>query len=334
MLSILSKRYGLTDAQQAIRKTGIPASAIGILFGVDPYRTEYDLWLSMQPGFVPPPSGLAALMGHMLEPVVAELYAAKFEEAGMPVELVSPGTLVHPQHKVIIATPDRLVNPAATTIEPWLLEIKTKSWRTAEGFGDDGSDVVPPHIALQAHQQMLVAGRNRCDVAVLIDGREFRCYTLRSDAEIAERIVEVATEWHARRIVRGEAPDPQFSQNMVAWVKSRFPRETSADLVPATPDDLKLITEFVTARDARLAAESREDECATLLKDRIGDRIGFGGEWGKVTWKANRDGVETDWKAIAQAARATPELIAEHTKAKTGARVLRPALAKEQAATT
>jgi putative phage-type endonuclease len=333
MLTILSKRYGLTDAQQTIRKTGIPASAIGILFGADPYRTEYDLWLSMQPGFVPPPSGIAALLGHMLEPVVAEMYVAKFEEAGMPVELVSPGTLVHPQHKVIIATPDRLVNPAATTLEPWLLEVKTKSWRTSEGFGDDGSDVVPPHIALQAHQQMLVAGRNRCDVAVLIDGREFRCYTLRSDAEIAERIVEVATEWHAKHIVTGIAPEPQFSNNMVAWVSSRFPRETSADLVPATDDDLKLITGFVAARDARLFAESREEELATLLKHRIGERIGFGGDWGKITWKANKDGVDTDWKAIALASGATPELIAEHTKAKSGARVLRPALAKEKAAT-
>lgn len=329
MLSILSKRYGLTDAQQALRKTGIPASAIGILFGVDPYRTPYDLWLSLQPGFVPPPSGLAALMGHMLEPVVAEMYAAKFEEAGLPVELQSPGTLVHPEHKIIIATPDRLVNPAAKTLEPWLLEIKTKSWRTAEGFGEDGTDIVPPHIALQAHQQMLVAGRNRCDVAVLIDGREFRCYTLRADAEIAERIVEVATEWHAKHVVTGIAPEVEYSKNLEAWVKTRFPRETS-DLAPATEADLKLIREFDTARELRLAAEAREEEAAALLKERIGDRAGFAGDWGKVTWKANKSSEVTDWKAIAQAAGATPELIAEHTTTKPGPRVLRPGLKKSE----
>ena len=49
-------------------------------------------------------------------------------------------------------------------------------------------------------------------------------------------------------------------------------------------------------------------------------------ETGKVTkvhYKRNRDGQDVDWEAIARAAGAAPELIAEFTKTKPGARPLK-----------
>ena len=158
---------------------------------------------------------------------------------------------------------------------------------------------------------------DRADVAVLDLGeRRLRIYHVLRDRTAEAAILDRLAVWWERYVVRREPPSDDGAAALARW-----PREQSADLVPAEPEALFWLDTLRRARDERKRLEEAEAEAADALKALIGPAAGIdGGAAGRVTWKATADRKAVDWQAVARACGATPEQIAAHMTMKAGTR--------------
>lgn len=136
--------------------------------------------------------------GNKLEPVVAQVYAEKTGH-----ELHRLRTIRSEEHPWASCTPDRWVVPASG--EDFLLQIKCTRFLTTKqpglSWGEPGSDVVPRYVAAQCAWEMLLTGRSRCDVAVLVGGSEFRLYTVRRSEELERLLFKTAQNFWFTQVV-------------------------------------------------------------------------------------------------------------------------------------
>lgn len=310
----------LTAEQLALRQTGIGASEIAAVAGLDPHRTPLDVWM-LKRGLDEPFAGNAfTRWGERLEAVIAGAYA---EVRG--VLLDTRDTLRHPGEPWMLATPDRVVLDSAGG-EERLLQVKNRGLRQADRWGEPGTDQVPDEVAAQCHWEMAVAGLHLCDVAVLIGGNDFRIYTLRRDPEIETALTGIGRRFWFDQVVAGVRPEPTASDG--AALARLFPSHNDL-LLPATVEHVTLTTQLLDVRHRIAALEADREALEAHLKAAIGEHAGLDLPNGRITWKATRPARSTDWKAVAEDLRpfieadmagATDNIIARHTTTKRGAR--------------
>ncbi len=225
-------------------------------------------------------------------------------------------TMRNERRPIQVWTPDALgINGAANRG----VDAKNVAWDQAKLWGEPGTDDVPQHIVAQCQWYLSASGRQAWDVAALFGGNDLRIYTVLPDREIEAALLEEAERFWMEHVLKGVAPPMGNSPAVAEYLKQRFPRNVVA-LRQATPEEAALIYEYLPVRDE---LNQLEDECAAMenrIKASIGDADGvqFGG--GKITWKASKDGTLVDWEAVARAAGATPELVAQYTTTKPGSR--------------
>jgi len=289
----------LTAEQQRIRAEGIGASEVGAVLGLDRYRTPFDIWYAKtHPSDQPQIQSAAMARGHRLEPVVADMYA----ELHAGVMLTMGDTIQHPDAAWALATPDRYV--LTPNQANGLLEIKTKRWRTAQEWGESGTQDVPLIVVAQCQWQMFVVNRPWCDVAMLVDGEEYREYHLeRDDESIAAMVDEVAKFWtfHVRN---GIAPEMK-GERVGAYLASRF-RQQSGEIVPASDEAERRLMRLAGIKSEIKLLEAEEEHLGNLLKEEVGERKGIAGAAGRFTWSEQKGGI--DYKGLAESLGATPAL--------------------------
>jgi predicted phage-related endonuclease len=133
-------------------------------------------------------------MGHLLEPVVAQLWE---EATGEKVIKASSADIiyVHPEYDFMRATPDRVVRGRKK-----LLECKTT-------LTDVDADDIFPHWIAQCQYQMYVTGIHDVDLAWLVKGRYFGYENIQYDAEFAEFIAERVKEFWNDCVIGGKEPE-------------------------------------------------------------------------------------------------------------------------------
>ena len=145
----------LTDAQRAIRKTGLGGSEIAAVLGLatrttedGAVRTGFDVWLSKTQGFESI-STVDAERGIYLEPSVVEWYLARTGFArGMTL-----GTVRHKTRPVALCTPDAL----ALKPDGVARLVSVKCPRHAHDWGEEGTDDVPQDYLLQLQHDIMLA---------------------------------------------------------------------------------------------------------------------------------------------------------------------------------
>lgn len=177
------------------REHGVGASEVGAVLGLSPYETPFSLWLKKTAQVEPEPENQAMKMGHLLEPVVCQLWE---EATGEKVIKASAADViyVHPEHDFMRVTPDRIVRGRKK-----LLEIKTTVSQV------DPEDIYP-HWLAQCQFQMYVTGIHDCDLAWLVQGRYFGYVNVPYDEEFAEFAALHVEDFWTRCVVGGEEPDP------------------------------------------------------------------------------------------------------------------------------
>lgn len=207
-------------AFHAERLTGIGGSDAAVALGLSPYRTPLELYLEKR-GEIPPFEGNeATLWGQLLEPVVRDEYARR---TGRQVSV--PPLARHPKHDFLIAHADGL------TTDGRCYEGKTA--RSADGWGEPGTDQIPQAYLIQVQHVMLVTATPVADVAVLIGGSDFRLYEVPADRELQDMIVEgEAAFW--QRVQKGHAPDPDFSTESARDLVKRLYPGTDGTILHAT----------------------------------------------------------------------------------------------------
>ena len=182
------------EAWLKARENGIGASEVGALLGLSPFDTPFSLFLKKTKQLPPEPENEAMRLGHLLEPVVAQLWE---EATGEKVIKASAADIiyVHPEHDFMRVTPDRIVRGRKK-----LLEIKTTALDIDEGE-------LPPHWVAQCMYQMYVTGIHDCDLAWLVRGRYFGYANIAYDPEFAEFIAARVKEFWTENVLGMKEPD-------------------------------------------------------------------------------------------------------------------------------
>ena len=249
------------------RRLGIGGSEAGTILGLNKYQTAWDLW-GIKTGRIQPPDlsgNMAVKMGHKLEQTVAELYA---ETTGKQVRRSN----IHHQHKDkpwLVGNLDRVV-----VGEKRGLECKTASSFAAKGkfgkgnqYSPEGElvilcDEVPDTYLVQVQHYMSVTGLPVFDLAVLIDGRDFRIFTLHRNDELIAEIEDQLTDFWFNHVIGDIAPDgaPIPEQEVIKGAT-----------VEATPDITALLGEHKELDDAIKELKAEQDRVDEQIKQFIGE---------------------------------------------------------------
>lgn len=249
------------------RSLGIGGSEAGTILGLNKYQSAWDLW-AIKTGRMPAPDlsdNMAVKMGHKLEQTVAELYA---EVTGKQVRRSN----IHHQHKEkpwLVGNLDRVV-----VGEKRGLECKTASSFAAKGkfgkgnqYGPDGElallcDEVPDTYLIQVQHYMSVTGLPVFDLAVLIDGRDFRIFTVHRNDELIAEIEEQLTDFWFNNVIADIAPPGEAIAD---------PEIIKGSTVEATPDITGLIDLHKELDEAIKELKAEQDQVDDQIKRFIGE---------------------------------------------------------------
>lgn len=300
----------LTEEQHEIRRKGIGSSEIAAVAGLNPWMGELDVW-HRKMGVADDQDNINTRRGNHLEPAIRAWYQA---ETGRQVEDV--GTLVHPEYSIVRATPDGMV-PSF----PAPLEIKAPHFRTADHWGEPGTDEIPEYYMPQVIWEMAVTDCKCAEIAALLGG-DLCIYHVQWDQEMFDLLLERAQAFWHDHIETETPPPPDGSESAKRWLQKRYPIATR-DMLQADGEADEWVSRLKEAQHAKKAAEYDEQFAKNRLISMIGDHEGMTGPWGKIYYRNNKDRVVTDWRKLAESLKPSQALIDDHTVTKPGARPFR-----------
>ncbi len=248
------------DAYLLKRRSYLGSSDAPAVCGCSPWATPLHVYLSKLGEYDSGDSN-PKRWGRKLEDVVAEAYR---EETGNMVQTMP--TLEAVQHESIpwlAATPDRLTRVQG---EPRILECKTSS--QSQEWGNSGTDEVPDGYVVQVHHQMLCLGKQyrQADIAVLINGSDFRVFTVERNEQLIDRMLQIESDFWDK-VTRREAPAPDWTHPQTqSLMKTMWACEEGLSL------ELGSDAQELCERFTRLRSSIRQ---ATLEKADVQARLQF-----------------------------------------------------------
>lgn len=313
----------LTEAQLAFRRQGLGGSDIASLVRGD----VLNLWLDKK-GRSDFAGNRFTEWGNRLESAVL----AKFEDEH-DCKLAHPrdvwpdsvdGTIQHPEHPLVIATPDgvRLAACApAPLVVPHvthLVQAKCVGTFAARAYGELPDDKVAQCI----WELFAVRGRQAAQgipddqlvstssLVALVGGNDWREYDIAWDAELAGMLLDAAREFWDTYVAPDVQPPIDGSELASEYLKRKFPRN-SGKMLPAPAGSLALVREYSAASAEEKAAKERKETAGNALRALIGDADGIDGVGFKATWKTQS--AAPNYRLVAESLGASKELIAKHT---------------------
>lgn len=273
----------LTTEQLKIRGTGIGASEIAAVVGLNPFSAPIDVWLNKTGRATeePDPEGDSHKdLGHRVETVLADVYAAR---TGAQLETCK--TIVHPTEPWILATPDRHIVGTNRGVE-----IKLVGMHVVWHWTDEAP---PDYLTLgQCQWQMLVTGWESIEVVALIGGTDFRVYSVPRDDETIEMLMTIGRRFWHEHVLADVPPPADGTDSYKAFLARRFPR-SGPGLTKAPPEAERSAREYLQAAQDEVESAARKQAAANHLKSMIGEFEGIVGEFGRVTWKSNAKGIRS-----------------------------------------
>lgn len=316
-----------TEAERAERRLGIGASEVAAIVGLSPWKTALDVYREKTGEALPSPDSDAASWGRALERPVADHYYQAMKKT-VPALVMHQGTTIRHEHfPWAYATPDRVLTSFASGRKDiWLLEVKTRSWRTADVFGLPGTNEVGDEVFCQVQWQMFVTGETRCDVALLVDGRDFRVYTVMADERAQQHLLTVCSEFW--KDLQARIPPAPATLDDASKL---YELSVGSDL--AEPDETvaAAVKGYADARVRRDEAQAELDRHELAIKTWLGDRPGVQVGGVKVSWRSGKPRQVVDYKGLSAAAEVSPALLDLYTKEVPGARQFRVTLPAEEA---
>lgn len=306
----------LTAAQLALRQHGITGSEIAALVGLCPWRGPTHVW---QGKIDPAPS--AEPNKHMLKGIFLESGIIRWFEYLTKRRVTFPGTLRHPKHPIVIATPDGISHDEGGE-DPKVLEVKCTTYRTAMHWGEEGTDEIPEYHWPQLQWELAVTGLQHAHVAAFF-GDEVKIYNVSFNVEMFEALREIAERFWRDYVVTKTPPPVDASVSAREWLLDRFPAPTKA-MKPCDSDAIDWVRQLREARTAKEEAERLESEAKNRLMEIIGEYEGIEGNWGRITWRKNKDSTAVNYKALVEHLQPDPELINKFMVTKKGPRVFCP----------
>lgn len=295
-----------------VRKQGIGGSDAAAAVGLNPYKSQLELWLEKtgreaelrKPD--PDDDTEPIYWGTLLEPLVAAHYTKR---TGNRVRRVN-AVLQHREIPFMLANIDREVVGVENV---GLLECKTAGINGARLWRDG----VPEYVQLQVQHQLAVTGKSAGDVAVLICGQAFEVHRIERDDALIARLIELEARFW--RYVETDTPPPVDGSDSAASALQRlYPRDTG-QTVDFT-DDRSLSATFADLVSVRADIADRSKVEAQLkqsIQQAMGDATKAKFETGDVSWKRSKDSRSLDTDKLLQD---QPDLLERYPGTKPGSR--------------
>ena len=301
-----------------IRRSGLGSSDAAAAVGLNPYKSQLELWMektgrTVSPASTDAPQGQDTLdsplyWGTVLEPLVAEQYA---RHTGHRVRRVN-AILQHPdpQYSWMLANLDREV---VGQPDVQILECKTAGLHGARLWKDG----VPEYVQLQVMHQLAVTGQQAADVAVLLGGHQLEIHRIERNEALIERLIELeqAFWWH---VESDTPPLADASESAERALRCLYP-EDNGQTCDFSQDDT-LSGQFSALQQVRQQLDelkTREAQLKHRLQEAMGEATRAVFASGSVTWKKARDSESVDLKRLLQD---HPHLKAAYTVSKPGSR--------------
>ena len=190
-----------------IRKIG--GSDIAALLGLSPWRSAHSLYLHLVGELPPQEDNPAMERGRILEPVIADIFAANHEEF----ESRQSGIVESVKYPFLIGSPDRRLVHINDCFVDSGLEIKTADITKASEWGDEMSDEIPVAYLLQCQWYCGLLGLPDWYIAVgfvkpgskKIGG--YREYRIEHDAARYAAMVQKAVDFWESHVVPRIPPE-------------------------------------------------------------------------------------------------------------------------------
>ena len=207
----------LTKEQLEARRAGIGGSDAATVLGLNPYTTAYELYLD-KIGEAPPEDEdflkESRYWGSVLEQPVADRYA---EETGYKIQKAN-NLIRSKKYPFMLANIDRKV-----VGEDRRIGFEAKTAARPDGWGDSGSNEIPPYIMLQVQHYLAVTEYDTWDLAVLIGNRDYRMFRIDPIQDIIDQLIEAEEEFWDR-VENKVAPEPQWqSAATTRFLKNFYP---------------------------------------------------------------------------------------------------------------
>jgi len=267
-----------------VRKKGIGSSDAAAAVGLNPYKSQLELWLEKTGNDAglpkPDPNDETSPLywGTLLEPIVAAHYTKR---TGNRVRRVN-AVLQHPTHPWMLANIDReVLGDQAVQI----LECKTAGLHGAR-LWETG---VPEYVQLQVMHQLAVTGKEAADVAVLVCGQELRVHRIGRDERLIEDLVQIEREFW-RRVETRTAPAADGTESADRALRCLFPADSGANLdLSAEPDMSVAFKDLLAVRALLVENARREEQLKQLIQQRMGTASRAVFDTGHVSWKRSKD---------------------------------------------
>jgi putative phage-type endonuclease len=265
-----------TPAWHRARREAVSSTDIGVLLGLSPYKSEWDLAAEKLGWIEPVDQTLPMRIGLALEPLIREEYEHQTGERLRRVHTLAR----HPSIEWAVASPDYTV-----VGRPWLVEAK---WSLARRW----SDGLPQDVEAQVQWALGCTGRKRADVAALLGGSRLEVFEVAYDDALFEGLLDIAADFRGRLASGG--PFAETSDSL----KRRYPSDDGSEM-HADLATIDAVTTLIDVRGRRKALEADEERLEGLIKASMATASTLVGPGWKVYWRRTKDREEVDWKSVA-----------------------------------
>jgi len=272
------------DQWLEVRKGGIGSSDAGAAVGLNPYKSQLQLWMEKTgrdanlPKTDPNDETSPMYWGRLLEPIVAAHYTRR---TGNRVRRIN-AVLQHPDEPWMLANIDREVTGAP---DVQILECKTAGINGARLWKDG----VPEYVQLQVMHQLAVTGKQAADVAVLLGGQDLQVHRIERDEVLIQRLIELESKFW-RYVVDDVAPPADGSDSADTALRALYPQD-SGQTLDLTADFAMsgVFSDLLAVRQVLDQQSQLEAQLKQRIQQHMGDATKAIFETGEVTWKRSKD---------------------------------------------
>jgi putative phage-type endonuclease len=298
----------------AVRKGGIGSSDAGAAVGLNPYKSQLELWLEKTgrdtalPKLDPHDEESPAYWGNVLEPVVAWHYSKRTKNKVRRINAV----LQHPDPDLpwMLANIDREVTGAD---DVQILECKTAGINGARLWKEG----VPEYVQLQVMHQLAVTGKQAADVAVLLGGQHLEIHRIERDEQMIARLIELERKFW-EYVVTDTPPPADGTDSAEAALRCLYPEDNGQTVdfsgragLAAAYLELKAVRQSIGEK------EKREAQLKQLLQQAMGEASRAEFSHGYISWKKAKDSSVLD---VERMLKEKPYLQVRYSKTKEGSR--------------
>ena len=298
----------------AVRKQGIGSSDAAAAVGLNPYKSQLELWLEKTgrdtslPKLDPLDEDSPAYWGNILEPIVATHYSRR---SGHRVRRIN-AVLQHPDPQMdwMLANIDREVIGAP---EVQILECKTAGINGARLWKEG----VPEYVQLQVMHQLAVTGKQAADVAVLLGGQHLEVHRIERDESMIARLIDLERLFWDY-VVSDTPPPADGTASADAALRCLYPEDNGQTLDFSQHTELaSTYLELKSVRQSIAQQETREAQLKQVLQQAMGEATRAEFAEGYISWKKSKDSIALDVELMLKD---KPYLQARYPKIKTGSR--------------